>query len=100
MALNVAVIASNAAAADSSAAALTLLAGESVQVYAVPRLTGSEQVTLTRDNGAAYQLALDRYASGVVLNHRCNTETVNGPGKFVFNKTATKVATAILIDNI
>jgi hypothetical protein len=91
-----ALIAAATAADDSSA--ITIADGASIQVYATPRLTGAEQLTVTRNNGTTYQPVLDKESGGVVLNHRVNSGVVKGPGQFIFSKTATKVATAVAYD--
>ncbi len=92
------VIASATAAADSSA--ITLVDGQSISVYCVPKLIDAERVRLERsyDGGTTWVSVGDEEYSGTVLTKSVQSQTINGPGVFRLRKSATTSATVVYYD--
>ena len=83
-----------------SGSAITLLAGESIQVAASAALAGDERVYLLHsvDSGSSFQKVADDRYNGVVLNKDINRTSVNGPGTFKLGITDTASPTIVYYD--
>lgn len=94
-------IAIASATAAGNSASITILAGDSIHVYASTDLNVGEQVTLevTPDAGTTWIPVIDAEYRGVVLSDTVQSQIVSGPGVFRLVKTATAVATAIYYDS-
>ena len=89
-----------ATTAIAHSALISLVSGQSIQVFTPSDLESGEKVTLERtfDSGATWIPVVDRGYRGVVLKDTVQSQLVNGPGEFRLRKSATAIPIAVYYD--